>query len=87
MKALPFGVEAHFAGEVGCTPIEPSCPEGPLAEDVPIILVQRGGMGDGSSPATPLGPVDDLPFDALIREAAFPSPPPAQTMGTNDDGR
>ena len=65
--------EAHFPGEPGCTPIGTPCPDGPFAEDlptdVPIVYVQPGATGDGSSPSSPLGSLDDVPFDSLRLDA------------------
>ena len=63
----PF--EAHFPGEPGCVTVGTVCPAGPFAEDlptdVPIVYVQPGATGDGSSAQSPLGSLDDVPFEDL----------------------
>lgn len=67
----PCGVyEAQFPGEVGCVSVGTECPDGDFPEglpgDVPIVYVKPGFRGgDGSSPASPLGSLNDVFFPAL----------------------
>lgn len=62
--------EVQYPGDPECTAVGTECPLGYFPEDLPseanLIYVQSGFQGgDGVSPASPLGSLDQVDFDGL----------------------